>query len=74
MTAIATALLGILPLRKQLKQAQTDATSQTVATLSSDQQTKLHALAGAAKLQPAIQQATGLGLLVPPQGGPGGAQ
>jgi Spy/CpxP family protein refolding chaperone len=70
--AIGKAMLEINALRKQVK-AVMDATQvRAVSFLSADQKTKLKALEDAAKLQPAIGQAAGLGLLQPPQGAPGG--
>ena len=70
--AIGKAMLEINALRKQVK-AVMDATQvRAVSFLSADQKTKLKALEDAAKLQPAIGQAAGLGLLQPPQGVPGG--
>lgn len=65
-TAVAagTTLLEIEALRKQLDTLETNARNQAAGVLSADQRTKLKALEDAAKLQPAIGQATSLGLIV----------
>ncbi len=68
--AIGNLTIQINALRKQTRQSQATLNQQSLATLSSDQQTKLKALQAAADLQPAIQQAHMLGLLAPPANGP----
>jgi Spy/CpxP family protein refolding chaperone len=72
-------LLDIAALQKQIDQKRADYRPQAVALLSTDQQTKLKALAAAQALLPAVQEATMLNLLagpansgVPGRGGFGG--
>jgi hypothetical protein len=59
-------LLDIAALQKQIDQKRTDYRPQAVALLTTDQQTKLKALAAAQALIPAVQEATMLNLLAGP--------
>jgi len=65
-------MLEIRALQKQIELAMTTSRTQAVSFLSAEQKTKLTALEQAAKLRPAIEQATRLGLLEAPAPGPGG--
>jgi len=69
--AVGKLILDIRALQKQIEQAMTASRSQAVSFLTADQKTKLAALEQAAKLRPAIEQATRLGLLEAPAPGPG---
>lgn len=73
---LGTLLQDIEALQKQIQQAQTTYQAQALNLLTADQKTKLQALQDAAKLQPAIREATSLGLMSPPagQGGRGGGR
>jgi len=72
-TAVAagTTLLEIEALRKQLTTVEGNVRTQALGVLTAEQRTKLKTLEDAAALQPAIRQATALGLLTHPVG-PGG--
>lgn len=62
-------------IREQIRAEHLKVNDQAKALLTAEQKTKLAALEAAQKLAPAIRQATGLGLLAPPEGigaGPGG--
>ena len=65
-------LLDIQNLRNSVKTAETAAQSQALNVLTADQKTKLKTLTDAAALRHDIEEATGLGLIVPANGGPGG--
>ena len=73
--AVGQVVLATHALRKQISDVHTRFQTQALQVLTADQKTKLKALEDAMKLQPAIQQAIGLGLLTPanpPEGaGPG---
>jgi Spy/CpxP family protein refolding chaperone len=69
--AVGKLMLDINALHKQVKTLMDGVQQRAVSFLSADQKAKLKALEDAAKMQPAIGQAAGLGLLQPPQGGPG---
>jgi len=70
--AVGKLMLDIRALQKQIEQAMTASRTQAVNSLTTEQKTKLAALEQAAKLRPAIEQATLLGLLEAPLPGPGG--
>ena len=76
--AVGKLVLEIHGLRSQLSKARDTARQAALALLFADQKTKLKTLEDAAKLEPAIQQATALWLLSEPVapapgiGGPGG--
>ena len=65
---IGQAMLDIEGLRKQIQDNDKRFHDLAVNSLTADQKTKLAKLEEAAKLDPAIQQATGLNLLTPPAG------
>lgn len=70
--ALGRLLLDIQNLRKRIEDAQKSFRDQAANQLTAEQKTKLKALEEAAKLQPAIGQATGLNLLVPSTPAQGG--
>lgn len=69
--AVGKIVLDIEALRKQLNLQNEALTTTVVSFLTADQKTKLKALDDAAKLRPAIEEATMLHLLTPPAGAPG---
>ncbi|MBM3726098.1 MAG: periplasmic heavy metal sensor [Acidobacteria bacterium] len=69
---VGRAVIEIAAIRKRMDDLRARVLTQAVAVLSADQRTKLKTLEDAMKLQPAIGQAAGLGLLQRPEGGPGG--
>jgi signal transduction protein with GAF and PtsI domain len=69
--ALGRLLLDIQNLRKRIEDAQKNSQAQALNQLTTDQKTKLKALEDAAKLREAIEQATGLNLLIPPTPQPG---
>lgn len=71
--ALGRLLLDIEALRKRMGDAQSSLQGQAVNFLTADQKTKLSTLEASQKLGPAIQQATAVGLLAPPQNTPDGA-
>lgn len=83
-TQIAQLLVDMKALREQIRQSNQSFHDKAVALLTPDQAQKLESLEAARNLAPAIRQATGLNLLLPPErpegaglgpgpaGGPGG--
>ncbi len=71
LTAVGNAYLAVENLRQQMKQSRDGAHQSALAVLTAAQQAQLQALSDAEKLLPAIGQASALGLLTPPAGGPG---
>ncbi len=67
-TALGQLLVDIQNLRKQIQTTNENFRSQALALLTADQKAKLAQLEAAAKLAPAIRQATALNLLAPPAG------
>jgi len=65
--AIGTLLLDIESLRKRVAATDGDLRAQAVNTLTPEQKTKLNLLQDAARLQPVIHQAVGLGLMTFPE-------
>lgn len=69
--AIAAILVQIQALQKQIQAVDASFVTQSVATLSADQKTKLTTLQNAQKVMDAVHQAEMLNLLTRPEGGPG---
>ncbi len=67
-TALGRLLVDIQNLRRQIQTTDESFRSQALALLRADQKAKLAQLEAAAKLAPAIRQATALNLLAPPAG------